>query len=230
MSSSVGRPIQEQETASFQDPVDDGVSEIRVVQYGAPFSERRLVGGEDHGSFSGVTVVDDVEEDVCGVLSIVEISDLIDDEQNWLGVRGESLSEVGFAAGIAELVDELSRSDEASREAVLYGLVCNRDGQVSFSAASFAIEDQGAALGDELRAQIAAQERAFEVRLQREVEVVDGLEKWKSSASHFTLNASAVALSDLLGAEQGEQLSVGPALGLGALAQGLPSAPCVGQV
>ncbi len=39
-----------------------------------------LVGGEDHGAPSDVALVDDVEEDVGGVIAVGEITDFVDDE------------------------------------------------------------------------------------------------------------------------------------------------------
>ena len=65
---------------AVQDAIDDGVGQVVIVEDVAPLGAGRLVGGEDHGLSLGVAVVDDMEEDVGGVWSVVEVADLVDHE------------------------------------------------------------------------------------------------------------------------------------------------------
>ena len=48
MSGAIGWAVEEQEPATLENPVDDGLGEVIVVQHIAPGGERWLVGGEQH--------------------------------------------------------------------------------------------------------------------------------------------------------------------------------------
>ena len=60
------RAVEVQDAAALEDTIDDGKTEVVVVQHGAPRFER-LVGGEDHRALALVPIVDDVEEHVGGI-------------------------------------------------------------------------------------------------------------------------------------------------------------------
>ena len=67
MTCSHGRAVESDDSASFEDSVDDGAGEVVIVKDIAPFRQR-LVGGEDHGFVPAMAFVDDVEQDVgCGI-------------------------------------------------------------------------------------------------------------------------------------------------------------------
>jgi hypothetical protein len=50
-----GGAVEVEQTAAFEDPVDDGLGEVLVVQGLAP-ALRVLVGGEDHRPLADVSV------------------------------------------------------------------------------------------------------------------------------------------------------------------------------
>src|SRR5260370_38215093 len=60
---------------------------------------------------------------------------------------------------------------------------------MSFAAPGFAVKDQGAALGDEVRSQIGSKQRLPQSRLQREIELINGLEEGKVSLAGAALQA-----------------------------------------
>jgi hypothetical protein len=103
----VGRAVEDEKLPLFEGSVDDGLGEVTVVEDIAPLGERRLVGGEDHGLALEGTFVDDVEEDVGGVVAVGEVTDLVDDEHMWLDEAGEGLSKLARSAGDGEDLDEL---------------------------------------------------------------------------------------------------------------------------
>ena len=62
--------VEEHEPATLENPVDDGLGEVMVVQNAAPPGERWLVGGEQHRPAAQMTLVDDVEQDVGGIRAV----------------------------------------------------------------------------------------------------------------------------------------------------------------
>jgi hypothetical protein len=80
-----------------------------------------------------------------------------------------------------------------------------------------AAEDQRLALRDELGAERAAEQGETDAGLQGEVVLVDGLEEGEVGAAHAPLNAGLGAMRDLLGHEQGQEVTVAQAVLLGAL-------------
>jgi len=89
-----------------------------------------------------VTLVDDVVEDVGRVRGAGEVAELVDDEDVGLDVAGEGFPESRLVARPREVVDECGGGREASVEAVLDGLVGDRDGEVGLAATRLADEDQ----------------------------------------------------------------------------------------
>lgn len=73
-----GWSVEAQETAAIEDSVDDGVSEIVVVQDLAP-ALRMLVGREEHGAPANVALVDHVVQHVGCVVAVGEVTHLIDE-------------------------------------------------------------------------------------------------------------------------------------------------------
>jgi hypothetical protein len=144
-----GRPVEAEEPSALEDAVDDGLSEVLVVEHLSP-SVRRLVGGEDHRALAAVTVVDDMEEHVRRVGSVGQITDLVYDEERRMGVGGQGLSEASLAKGGGEIVDELGGGREVRVEAVLDGAVGNGHREMSLTAAWLAVQDKAASLGDEV--------------------------------------------------------------------------------
>jgi len=65
--------------AVFQHAVEDGLGEVAVVEDVAPFAQR-FVGGEDHGLLAVEAAVDDAVEDVGGIVGVLEVADLVDDQ------------------------------------------------------------------------------------------------------------------------------------------------------
>ena len=61
------------DASALQDAIEDGISEVRVVQDLAPHVGP-LVRSEDHGAMLEVPVVDDLEEDVGGVGRMAEVT------------------------------------------------------------------------------------------------------------------------------------------------------------
>ena len=58
-----GESVELKMSASFKDPVNDGVGQIMVVEHVSPLGEG-LVGGEDHRPVAMVAVIDDMEEHI----------------------------------------------------------------------------------------------------------------------------------------------------------------------
>jgi hypothetical protein len=76
-----------------------------------------------------------------------------------VGVLREGIAEAALLAGVGEIVDERGGGDEAGIEAVLDGAVSDRHGEVRLPAAGLAVEDEVAAFGDEVGAEVRAEHR-----------------------------------------------------------------------
>jgi hypothetical protein len=225
----VGRAVEAEETAPLEDAVDDGDGEVLVVQDLAPGVEG-LVGGEDHRAPLEVALVDDVVEDVGRLVAVGQVANFVDHEDVRVGVARDCLAEAALAAGDGELLDERGGGDEEGVEAVLDGPVGDGDGEVGLPAAGLAVEDERAPLGDEVGREVGADEGEPDRGLVGEVEVVDGLEEGETGIPGGLLESGLLAVGDLLGEEDAEEVLVGPLLLLGTGAEVAPDAAGVGQV
>ena len=52
--------------SALEDAIQNGGRQVLVMQHFSPLAERSI-GGEDHGSFSQVAIVDDMKQDIAGV-------------------------------------------------------------------------------------------------------------------------------------------------------------------
>src|SRR6266568_9616724 len=85
MTRSSRRSIEVDQTASFQDTIEDSGRHIVVVEYLAPLPQG-FIGGEDHGPLSQVPVIDHMEQDVGGIGSIRQVAELVDHQYMRVGV------------------------------------------------------------------------------------------------------------------------------------------------
>ncbi len=170
------RSVEAKEATALEDAVDDGIGEIVVVQDVAP-ALRVLVGGEDHRPAADVAIVDDVVEDVRGVVAVRDVANLVDDKHVRLHVARDGVVKLALATRGGELLDELRRRDEQRVETVLERAVRDGDRAVRLAAPRLAFEDDRATFGDEVRREQRADRRESERRLIREVELVDGAEE-----------------------------------------------------
>jgi hypothetical protein len=214
---------------AFEHAIDDGLSEVVVMEHGAP-GVGVLVAGEDHGALVAMPTVDDVVEHVGRVGAVREVADLVDDEEVGMDVALERVGEAACAERGGEVVDELGCRDEERVESVLDGAVRDGDREMRLPAAGLAGEDEAATVGDEVRRERGAEQREAQRRLQAEIEVVDGLEEGEARAMRETLDARLLALGNLLDGEHDEEIAVGPLLSFGALDEIAPHASGVGQV
>jgi hypothetical protein len=83
---------------------------------------------------------------------------------------------------------------------------------MGLAATGLAMRDQRPTLSDEIGTEVGAEQRHAQAGLQGEVEVVDGLEVREVSPARESLQAGLLAVSDLFGDEQGEEVPVGPLL------------------
>ena len=176
MTGAPGTASEDDVLAALEDTVEEGLGELGVVQDGAPLAEG-FVGGEDEGPALEAALVDDPPEEVCGVVGVVEVADLVDDEDVGLNIFRSDFAELAVARCLGEVVDEVGCGGAAGVEAVLNGAVCDGDGEVGFSAAGWSRQDQVAAFSDELGAEVGAEPCPTDAGLEGEVELLDGLEE-----------------------------------------------------
>ena len=105
VSSAVRRPAQLEVAAALEDPVQDRLGEVWVMEDPAPGGER-FVRREDHRAVMQVAFVDDVEEDVGGIGPVAQIAHFVDDQHVRMGVGRECMAELALAGRDGELIDE----------------------------------------------------------------------------------------------------------------------------
>jgi hypothetical protein len=71
--------IELDEASALEDAIADGRRQVLVVQDPSPLPER-FVGGENHGAFPEVSVVDHMEQDVGGIGSVSQVAYFVDHE------------------------------------------------------------------------------------------------------------------------------------------------------
>ena len=177
-----------------------------------------------------MAVVDDVEEHVRGVGAVGEVADLVDHEEARVGVGGQGLGQAPLAEGGGQIVDELGGSREVRVETVLDGSVGDRHRKVGFAAAGFAVEDQAVSLRDEARREGRAEQGKADSGLVGEVEVVDGFEEGEAGPPGEAPEACLLAMSDLLGDQERQEVSIGPLFLLRALHELAPDPARVGEM
>jgi hypothetical protein len=227
--STYGRAVEFEVSTALEYPVDDGVSQILVVKNPSP-GIQGFVGSKDHRFFLLMAFVDDMEEDVGCIGAIGEVADLVDDEHCGACVGMESLTEAAMDAGGGEVVDEGGGSAEEGVEAVLNGAVGDGDGQVGLAAAWLAGEDEAAAIGDEVRGEVRADEGEADGGLEGEVEILDGFEEGEAGLAGKALKARLLAVGHFLGDESGKEVVVGPVFAFGPVAELAVDAGGVGEV
>src|SRR6266849_5482245 len=92
-------------------------------------------------------------------------------------------------AGVGEILDQFRRGGEERLEAVLDGAVPDGHRQMGLPSAGLTVQDQRPSLGDEVQPEVGADHGFPKSRLQREVELVDGLEERKMRASRAALQS-----------------------------------------
>ena len=134
-----------------------------------------------------------VEEHVCRIGAIGEVSHFVDDEDTRLDVRSERLGKLAPTKRRREVIDQLRGRDEARVEAILNRSVGNRDREMGLAAARFPTQDDAPPFGHKLGRERRPEQREADGRLVQEVEIVDGLQKRKASAAHEPRDARSVA-------------------------------------
>jgi len=81
---------------------------------------------------------------------------------------------------------------------------------MGFSSAGLAVQDQRAALGDEVRPEIGAEQGLPQARLQGEIELIDGLEEGEMRAARATLQTGLLTVRHLFGQQQREKVAIRP--------------------
>jgi len=208
VTSAVGGAFEFEYAAAFEDAVEDGLGEVGVVEDSGPGGEG-FVGGDDNRAALEVSLVDDLEEDVGGVEWVGEVAEFVDDEDGGVDVGIEGFGEFALRAGNGESGDEVIGVGEEGVGAVLDGAVGDGDGEVSLAEAGGAAEDEVSTFGEELGAEVRAEEGETDGGLEGEIEVLDGGEEGEASAVDGALDAGLGAVSDLLSHEGGQEVAVG---------------------
>ncbi len=221
--------VESQEAAALEDPVDDGLGQVIVVQDAAPRAQR-LVGRKDHRPAATMPLVDHVKEHVGGIGPVGEVPDLVDDEHRRVGVRRQGGRQFARAEGGREVVDERGRRGEEGIEAVLNRAIGDGDGQVGLPASGLAGEDERPPVGHEIGREGRSQDGHPQRALVGEIEIVDRLEKRKVRTAREPRQSGLLPVGDLLGGEHREEIAVGPGFALGALHEVSPDASGIGEM
>jgi hypothetical protein len=151
------RTIQREKAAAFEDAIDNRVGQVFIMQHTSPLIQR-FVGGEDHCPLLTMPIVDDVKEHVGCVRAAGEVSDLIDDQDRGMRVRGERRGKASGAKGRRQIIDQFRGRHKERIKAVLNRAVREGDRQMRFPPTGLAIQDQTVAFRREVGRQRGAEE------------------------------------------------------------------------
>lgn len=197
-----GGSVEDDEAAVVEDSVEDGLGEVVVVEDAAPLGQG-LVGGEDDRLALEVALVDDVVEDIGGVVAEREVADLVDDEDTGSDVALEDLLKVAAVGGDAELLDERGSCCEQRFCAVEDGLVGDGNREVGFAPPGPSLQDQVLAARREFGREVAAHQHLAKAGLVGEVELFDGLQEGKVRLARAPRDPSLGAMGHLFADEHG---------------------------
>ncbi len=163
------------------------------MESGAPVP-RVLVGREDHGFSSDVPVVDNVVKDVGCIVTVGEIADLVDDEDVWLEVLRQRLSQAPFATGSRQVIDETGGCGEEGVEAILQSAIGDRDGKVGLATPRLALQDDGAPFRDEVGREEGADGGQTQGRLVAEIELFNRAQEGEGCGAYGASKAGSAAV------------------------------------
>jgi hypothetical protein len=134
----------------------------------------RFVGGQEHGPLVKVALVNDLVEEIGRLRGVGDVTDFINDQDVYVGVNGEYVSEVSITSSTMKMVDEVCESDEVGFASVLDGSVGNGNGKVGLSSSGRATKDEATAFKQEFGAEKTAEQFLTRRGLKREVELFNG--------------------------------------------------------
>ncbi len=149
-------PIEREDSAALEDPIDDGMRQVLVVQDMAP-GRHGLVRREDHRALLPMSIVDDMEEHVGGIRAVREVAHFVDDQHAGMDVGGQGVGEAPTAKRRGEVINQFSGGDEACVEVVLDRPISDRHGEMRFPTPRFPAQNQTAAVGHKLRGERRAE-------------------------------------------------------------------------
>src|SRR2546426_215277 len=132
--------------------------------------------------------------------------------------------------GGRQILDQFRGRGEKSFETVLDGAIADGHRQMGLTAPGLAVQDERTSFADKVGPQIGAEERLAKRRLEREIELVHGLEERKVGAPSQALQTRLLPSGHLFGEQESEEVTVRPAFLLGLSRDLLVDAARVRQV
>jgi len=183
-----------------------------VWKNGVPVLEGKI-GGEDDGTPMLVTLIDDMVEEVGGVLVIGEISELIDGKELWAKVLSKT-APTELRGITVEIVEKFGDGLDEYGVAFEQSLVSDVFEEHGFAESVGAEDEEVSALSDELETECGLDESAVDFLGPVPIEVSDGLEPADLGALESAFEASAGFVVGLDACEKLELLQGGePVLG-----------------
>ena len=174
-----------------------------VWENGVPVLEGEI-GGEDDGTPMLVTLIDDVVEEIGGVLVIGEISELIDGKKFWAKVLSKT-SPTELRGITVEIVEKFGDGLDEYGVAFEQSLVSDVFEEHGFAESVGAEDEEVSAVSDELKAQGGLNESAVDFLGPVPIEVGEGLEPANLGALEPAFEASA---GFIVGLDAGEKLEL----------------------
>ena len=200
--------------AVMAQPVENGAGQGRVVIEGGGPLGWHFVGGEDNGG-ALVAGADDLEQEVAALLIQGEISEFVEDEQLWVCVLAQGGRQAVSGKGALQPVDHVDGVCEEDVFSGKGGGVSDGGGQVSFSQAGVAEEQEVFLAFQEPESQEAFDGLTGDFLWPVPVESVEVFEDGKASLPHTALGAFVVASAGFDFNEVGEVADVIPTFACG---------------
>ena len=143
--------------SALEDTIQYGGRQIFVVQHLPPLA-KRLIGGEDHRSFSQMPIVYHMKQNIGGIRTVGQVTHFVHDQNVRPGVGEQGFLQASLLTSIGKVFHEFRGRRAKGLEAVLDGAIADGYGQMGFPAAGLAVENQGAPFGDEIRSQVGTEQ------------------------------------------------------------------------
>jgi len=197
------------DVAVMQDAVEECGGHDVVAEDVAPLLER-LVGGEDGGG-PFIAPADELEEQHGPGAGVGQVADLVHDEESRMGEDLEPMGEPPGGLGFLQGLDEVGQGAVVEAAPLLSGLEGEGDHKVALAHSRGPEEDHVLVALHEAQLMEALHLVTLDGRLEREVEVLDALDRGKSGRAHGGLEAPVAAKLDLGVEERLERFGTGEA-------------------
>jgi hypothetical protein len=202
----IAGPVNGDDLAVVQQPVQDGRGQHVVAEHAAPLAEGLVAGQQDGAAL--IAASHQLEDHVGIGAGQREVADLIDDQRGGLEVGLELLGESPRRLGFLEVADQVVQGGEVDRVAGLAGGDGQADGEHGLADPGWAEEADIRLVLDEAEGGEVADLAGVQVGLEGEVELIEALVVGQARQLQGVGEPPALPHADLFLQQQVDELQI----------------------